>query len=157
MITISIVFYLKQKSPEYFNQSNWAFLRQSDKCHIKGRSRTAAPAVCPPAWNFFGLVFVNFDGITHIYFHWSHTQCLQYLFYHLLSLQKHTICVKGHQTILRPQKFYRAGTMPPRFWNSWICHCKWLKNHWKTWKHRSTCINENFVKLFSWILCNFCT
>ena len=42
-------------------------------------------------------------------------QCLLYLFYHQLSLQKHRICVKGHQNILRHQEFYRAGTTPPGF------------------------------------------
>ena len=48
-------------------------------------------------------------------------QFLQYLFHHLLSLQKHRICMRGFQNILRPQEFYRA----PRFWNSWIRH--WVK------------------------------
>ena len=48
-------------------------------------------------------------------------QFLQYLFHHLLSLQKHRICMRGLQNILRPQEFYRA----PRFWNSWIRH--WVK------------------------------
>ena len=44
-------------------------------------------------------------------------QRLQYLFYHLLSLQKQRICVKGLHNILRPQEFYRAGTAPPGFEN----------------------------------------
>ena len=42
-------------------------------------------------------------------------QCLQYQFYNLLSVQKHRIRVKGHQNIIRPQEFYRAGTAPPGF------------------------------------------
>ena len=40
-------------------------------------------------------------------------QCLQYVFYSVLSLQKHRVYVKVHQNNLRPQEFYRAGILAP--------------------------------------------
>ena len=62
---------------------------------------------------FYGCIFGKFDSITRINFIVINMQCLQYVFYALLSLQKHRVCVKGHQKIFTPQKLYRAGTAPP--------------------------------------------
>ena len=57
----------------------------------------------------------RFDSKTRINFIVINMQYLQYLFYSLLSLQKHRICVKGHQNNLQNN--------PPPFLNFWICHC----------------------------------
>ena len=57
---------------------------------------------------FVWFVFVKFDCIE------VKTQCVQYVFYSLIWLQEHRVCVKGpHQTIPRPQEFYLAMTAPP--------------------------------------------
>ena len=60
----------------------------------------------PPFEIFKGCtgIFENFNFITHINFIVINIQCLQYVFYSLLSLQKHRVS-------------------PPRFLNSWIGHC----------------------------------
>ena len=69
----------------------------------------------PPVWIILRMHFLkNFDIITRINFIAINTKCLQYLFYSLLSLQKHRVCVKGHQNALRPKKNYTApGLRPP--------------------------------------------
>lgn len=67
----------------------------------KGRSRIGAPDARPPRLNFLGeFVFVNFDFIPRIHFN----LCLQYVIYSLLSLQKHSVYVKGINTISRTQR-----------------------------------------------------
>ena len=72
-----------------------------------------APA--PLFETFWGVSFCKFWRHNTYTFIVVSMQCLLYLFYHQLSLQKHRICVKGHQNILRHQEFYRAGTTPPGF------------------------------------------
>ena len=37
-------------------------------------------------------------------------QCLQCVFYSLLLLQKHRVCIKGHKKISRPKKLYCSGS-----------------------------------------------
>ena len=65
----------------------------------------------PPVFDFYWCIFGNFNSITRINFIVISMQCLQYVFYSLLTLQKHRVCVKGHiKRIFRPQKLYRAGT-----------------------------------------------
>ena len=50
-------------------------------------------------------------------------QCLQYVFYSLLSLlQKHRVCVKGHQNNLQTSKIIPRRDRGPRVLNSWIHH-----------------------------------
>ena len=72
----------------------------------KGGSSTGAPGVRPLFEICKGFNFENFDCRTRINFIVIKMQCLQCVFYSLLSLQKHRVCVKGHlQT--------RAGTPPP--------------------------------------------
>ena len=61
---------------------------------------------------FKGLFFEKKTRILNV-INVNNKQYLQGVFYSLLSLQKHRECVKGHQTISRPQKLYRAGTAPP--------------------------------------------
>ena len=80
-----------------------------------------APAHC---------IFENFDSITHINFIVINTQCLQYVFYSLLLLQKHRICVKGHQTT--DLKNYTGPWPRPLFLNSWIRYWqfRWIAIAW---------------------------
>ena len=47
-------------------------------------------------------------------------QCLQYVFYLLISLQKHRVCVKGHQNNLQTSKIIPRRDRAPRFLNFWI-------------------------------------
>ena len=84
----------------------WEYLQVCKCCNI-----ALAPCpICPKAHpvpehraraplfdNFYGCIFENFDSKTRINFIVSSMQCLQNLFYSLLSLQKHRVCVKGHQ------------------------------------------------------------
>ena len=50
--------------------------------------------------NVSGIIFEKFDCRTRINFIVITMQCLQCIFYFLLSLQKHKVCVKGHQNNL---------------------------------------------------------
>ena len=77
----------------------------------------------PPFENFYGCIFENFDSITRINFIVINMQCLQYVFYSLLSLQKHRVCVKGHQNYLHTSKTILCWDCAPRFLNFWIRHC----------------------------------
>ena len=58
-------------------------------------------ASAPLLENFKGCIFENYESITRTNFIEINMQCLQYLFYSLLSLQKHRVCVKGHQNNLQ--------------------------------------------------------
>ena len=68
---------------------------------VKGRSRAGALGQRPLLENFKGCIFENYESITRTNFIEINMQCLQYLFYSLLSLQKHRVCVKGHQNNLQ--------------------------------------------------------
>ena len=57
----------------------------------------------------------NFDSITRINSIVINMQYTQYVFYSLLSLQKHRVCVNGHQNNLNAVPGPR-----PRFLNFWI-------------------------------------
>ena len=64
--------------------------------------------------NFSWCIFEIFDSKTRINFIVINMQCLQYVLYSLRSLQKHRICVKGHQNNLQTYKNYTAtGPRPP--------------------------------------------
>ena len=69
---------------------------------FKGGSSAGAPGARPPVWNIF--FFENFDRRTRINFIVINMQCLQRVFYSHLSLQKHRVCVKGHQNNLQTSK-----------------------------------------------------
>ena len=56
----------------------------------------------PPCLKYF--FFENFDRRTRINFIVINMQCLQRVFYSHLSLQKHRVCVKGHQNNLQTSK-----------------------------------------------------
>ena len=83
------------------------------------------PGAPPGLKKKLGFVFfVNFDCITRIYFDLSqHTMCIlftiqyiytiQYVFYLLLLLQKHRVCVKGHKKPHRPQSSTAPVLHPP--------------------------------------------
>ena len=59
----------------------------------------------PPCLKFFhGCIFGNFDFIICINFIVINMQCLQYVFYSLISLQKDRVYVKGHQNNLQTSK-----------------------------------------------------
>ena len=90
---------------------------------INGGSSAELQVHAPLFECFYGCIFGNFDSITCKNFIVIKMQCLQYVFYSLLSLQKHRVCVKGHQTIFRPQKQFCAGKplLPPsRFLNFFV-------------------------------------
>ena len=81
------------------------FVRRQRRIHRRHTGRA------PPVWNFLKrcIYVINL-------------QCLQYVFYSLLSLQKHRVFVKGHQNNLQTSK---VNVIPrrdsaPRFWNFWI-------------------------------------
>ena len=65
-------------------------------------------------YNKLGVVFVNFDCITRIYFNYNqHTMFTICLLFSKLTTKRKGICEK--ETFPRPQKFYRDGTAPPGF------------------------------------------
>ena len=72
--------------------------------------------------NFKGCIFENFESITRINFIVINMQCLQYVFYSLISLQKHRVCVKGHQNNLQTSNIIHRRDRAPRFLNFWIRH-----------------------------------
>ena len=53
---------------------------------------------------FYWCIFGNFNSLLSINFIVINMQCLQYVFYSLLSLQEHRVCVKGHQNNLQTSK-----------------------------------------------------
>ena len=71
---------------------------------------------------FYWCIFWNFDSKTHKHFIVINMQCLQYVFYSLLSLQKHRVCVKGHQNNLQTSNTIPRRDRAPRFLNFWIRH-----------------------------------
>ena len=74
-----------------------------------------------PLFEFFnGCIFGNFYSITRINFFVIAMQCLQYVFYSLLSLQKHRVCMKGHQNNLQTSKSIARRDHAPQFLNFWI-------------------------------------
>ena len=90
-------------------------LEEKIELSIQRRIQDRRTGRAPPCLKSFLFVFVNFDGITRIYFH-----CIQHAVFTISILSstlttKHRICVKGHQNILRPQEFYRTGTAHPGF------------------------------------------
>ena len=84
--------------------------------------RTGAPPP-HPVENCGGGVFVNFDFIKCIYFHCILHAMFTYVFYSLLSLQKHKVCLKEHQNNLQTPRNIPHKGCAPRFCNSWIHHC----------------------------------
>ena len=86
----------------------------------KGGSSACAPGARPPVWQILTVYFWKIDSITRINFIVINMQCLQYVFYSLLSLQKHRVCVQSSdlKNKIIPRR-YRA----PRFLNFWIRHC----------------------------------
>ena len=96
--------------------SSWTFFSSIQRRIQRWRTR------CPPSLFeiFLGCVFVHFYAITRINFIVINMQCLQYVFYSLLSLQKHRICVKGQKDR----------------WKLTLCQCSALKilfhNTWGT-------------------------
>ena len=71
---------------------------------------------------FYWCNFGNFDSITHKNFIVINMQCLQNVFYSLLSLQKRRVCVKGHQNNLQNSNTIPHRDRAPRFLNFWIRH-----------------------------------
>ena len=82
------------------------------KCHRRIQRRRTGRA--PPCPNVFKGVFLK----TRINFIVINMQCLQYVFYSLLSLQKHRVCVKGHENNLQTSKIIPRRDRAPRFLNS---------------------------------------
>ena len=78
---------------------------------FKGGSSAGAPGARPLSEIFYWCIFKNFDFITRI----INMQCLQYVFYSLLSLQKHRVCVKGHQNLhtskIKPRRVRAPGSL----------------------------------------------
>ena len=64
-----------------------------------GGSSAGAPGARTLSECFYGCIIE-----TRINFILINMQCLQYVFYSLLSLQKHRVCVKGHQNNLQTSK-----------------------------------------------------
>ena len=100
---------------------------------MKGHSKAdPAPAAPPPPFKiFFGGGFGNFDFITRINFIVINMQCLQYVFYSLLLLQKQRVCVKGHQKKFQTSKIIPRWDCAPRFLYFWI-------RHWHTYAYNYT-------------------
>ena len=65
--------------------------------------------------NFSWCIFEIFDSKTRINFIVINRQCLQYVLYSLRSLQKHRICVKGHQNNLQTSKIIPRRDSAPVF------------------------------------------
>ena len=74
---------------------------------VKGRSK------------FFKVFFFKFDCITRINLIVINMQCLQSVFFSLLSLQKHRVSVKGHQNNLQAKKIYAPASKIPRSAAGW--------------------------------------
>ena len=68
-------------------------------------------------------MFEKFDSITRIKSFVINMQCFQYVLYSLFSLQKHRVCVNGHQNNLQTSKIIPRRDRAPRFFNSLIRHC----------------------------------
>ena len=64
---------------------------------------------------FYECIFWNFNFTTRINFIVINMQCLLYVFYSLLSLQKHRVCVKGHQNNFQTSKIIPRRDRAPRF------------------------------------------
>ena len=75
----------------------------------KGGSSAGAPGARHPVLNFHSCIFGNFNSITRINFIVNNMQCLQYVFYSILSLQQHRVCVMGHHF----KKYTAPGPRPP--------------------------------------------
>ena len=70
---------------------------------------------------------IIFNGVflkTRINFIVINMQCYNVL-NSLRSLQKHRICVKGHQNNLQTSKIIPRRDSAPQFLNSWIRQCVW--------------------------------
>ena len=89
-----------------------------DQRRIQHRRTGRAPRV----WKFL-RVFFYFESIIRINFIVINMQCLLYAFNYLLLLQKHKVCVKGHQNNLQNPKTIPRLDRAPRFLNSWIRYC----------------------------------
>ena len=80
-----------------------------------------------PVWNFYGCIIGNFDFIICINYFVINMQCLQYVFYSLLSTKAlGYVWPRGIKSIFRPKTIPRwdrpaPPPPPPRFLNFWIC------------------------------------
>ena len=75
-------------------------------------------------------MFEKFDSITRIKSFVLNMQCFQYVLYSLFSLQKHRVCVNGHQNNLQTSKIIPRRDRAPRFFNSLIRHCLAYLTSW---------------------------
>ena len=73
--------------------------------YSKARGSSASTlGACPPVWTLLRFYFWKcWQHNTHNFIV-INKQCLQCAFYSLLSLQKHRVCVKGHQINLQTSK-----------------------------------------------------
>ena len=93
-----------------------------DQRQIQHR-RTGAPDARPRVWKILRVFFLNcWIQNTHQLYCYQHAMFTIW-FNSLLLLQKHKVCVKGHQNNLQNPKTTARLDRPPRFLNSWICHC----------------------------------
>ena len=90
-----------------------------DQRRIQHRRTGRAPRV----WKILRVFFFYVESIIHINFIVINMQCLLYAFNYLLLLQKHKVCVKGHQNNLQNPKTIPRLDRAPRFLNSWIRYC----------------------------------
>ena len=69
---------------------------------FKGGSSAGAPSARPPVCNI--IIVENIVRRTRINIIIINMKCFQRVFYSHLSLQKHRVCVKGHQNNLQTSK-----------------------------------------------------
>ena len=62
---------------------------------------------------FHVFIFENFECRTRINFIVINMQCLQCVFYSLISLQKYMICEKGHQINIQTSRIIPRRDRPP--------------------------------------------
>ena len=95
-----------------YNNFDNKFLKKNPITEPRNYTKTLSKGA-PLFEIFYGCIFGKLDSITRINFIVINMQCLQYVFYSLLPIQKHRVRMKDIKTIFRPKNYTAPGPRAP--------------------------------------------